>query len=160
MTHEPHDKLQADDAPAGSSRMVPVTEGEWAGWYTWVPVDDFEDHTGPFYCRPEQGGYLCGFIPEAKNRNGGGNIHGGALMTFADYALFMGALGADPALHGVTLTMNCEFIGAAEPGRLLTARTEIVREGHSIVFARGTIDDEGRPVLTFSATIKKLKRRG
>ena len=54
----------------------------------------------------------------------------------------------------------CEFIGAAEPGRLLTARTEIVREGHSIVFARGTIDDEGRPVLTFSATIKKLKRRG
>jgi acyl-coenzyme A thioesterase PaaI-like protein len=160
MSHEPHDKLQPDNAAPNSARMLPITEGEWAGWYTWVPLDDFEELAGPFYCRPEGDGLLCGFRPTAKNRNGGGNIHGGALMTFADYALFMGALGADPALHGVTLTMNSEFIGAAEPGRLLTGRTEIVRQGASIVFARGLIDDDGRPVLSFSATIKKLKKRG
>ena len=159
MSHEPHDKLQPGAAASNSARMVPIAEGEWAGWYTWVPLDDFEELAGPFYCKPENGSFLCGFRPDAKNRNGGGNIHGGALMTFADYALFMSALGADPDLHGVTLTMNCEFIGAAEPGRLLTARTEIIRQGFSIVFARGTIDDDGRPVLTFSATIKKLAKR-
>ena len=139
--------------------MVPVTEGQWAGWYTWIPVDDFEDHTGPFYCRPEQGGYLCGFIPGAKNRNGGGNIHGGALMTFADYALFVLAGGMDTAVHGVTATMNCEFVGAAVPGRMLTARGEVVRAGGSLVFVRGMIDDEGRNVLAFSATIKRLNKK-
>lgn len=139
--------------------MVPVTQGEWAGWCHWEPVDDFEEHSGPFYCKPEGAGFLCGFRPDAKNRNGGGNIHGGALMTFADYVLFMTALGADADLHGVTLTMNSEFIGAAEPGQLLTGRGEIVRAGASIIFVRGVIDDQGRPVLTFSATIKKLKPR-
>lgn len=160
MTHEPHDKLQPDDAQPGNARMVPVTEGPWAGWRHWEPVDDFEEHSGPFYCKYDEQGLLCGFRPDAKNRNGGGNIHGGALMTFADYVLFMVALGADAELHGVTLTMNCEFIGAAEPGQLLTGRGEIVRAGHSILFVRGLIDEGGRPVLTFSATIKKLKRRG
>lgn len=161
MTHEPHDKLQSDADTAGSSRLVTISEGPWAGWQHWEPVDDFEEHSGPFYCkRDADGTMLCGFLPDAKNRNGGGNIHGGALMTFADYVLFMVAMGADPDLHGVTLTMNSEFVGAAEPGRLLTGRGEIVRAGFSIVFVRGTIDDDGRAVLTFSATIKKLKKRG
>lgn len=160
MTREPHDKLQSDADTPGNSRLVTLTEGPWAGWQHWEPVDDFEEHSGPFYCKPDGEGLLCGFMPNAKNRNGGGNVHGGALMTFADYVLFMTALGADTELHGVTLTMNSEFIGAAEPGRLLTGRGEIVRAGFSIIFVRGVIDDEGRPVLTFSATIKKLKKQG
>lgn len=160
MTLEPHAKLQDDTAATGPSRLVMLTEGPWAGWQHWQPVDCFEDHAGPFYCKPERGGLLCGFRPDAKNRNGGGNIHGGALMTFADYVLFMTALGADPELRGVTLTMTSEFVGAAEPGRLLTGRGEIVRAGRSIVFVRGVIDDQDRPVLTFSATIKKLTPPG
>jgi acyl-coenzyme A thioesterase PaaI-like protein len=58
------------------------------------------------------------------------------------------------------MTMNTDFVGAAEPGRLLTARGEVVREGASIAFVRGLIDDDGRPVLAFSGTIKKFRPRG
>jgi hypothetical protein len=36
----------------------------------------------------------------------------------------------------------------------------VVREGGSMVFVRGLIEDEGRPVLAFSGTIKKFKPRG
>ena len=50
------------------------------------------------------------------------------------------------------------FDGAVDGMLLLDARGEIVRAGHSIVFVRGLIDNEGRPVLAFSATIKKLKK--
>lgn len=158
----PHDKLQSDDLPLRPG-LAPVTEGPWAGWYHWEPADDFEDHAGPFYCRPEGDGpetpVVCAFLPEKKNRNGGGNIHGGALMTFADYVLFVIAGGMTSEVHGVTVTMNCEFVGAAQPDRLLTGRGEVVRAGGSLVFVRGTIDDDGRAVLTFSATIKRLKRK-
>lgn len=159
MSHEPHDKLQSDAGTPAPSRLVTIAEGPWAGWQHWEPVDDFEEHSGPFYCKADGDGLVCGFLPDAKNRNGGGNIHGGALMTFADYVLFMTALDKEPGLHGVTLTMNSEFIGAAEPGRRLTGRGEIVRSGFSIIFVRGLIDDDGRPVLSFSATIKKLAKR-
>lgn len=159
MSHEPHDKMQPDDAAVVSSRLRRMADGPWADWYHWEPVDDFEEHAGPFYARPEGQAVVCGFLPEAKNRNGGGNIHGGSLMTFADYALFMIAGGMEASVHGVTVTMNCEFVGAAEPGRLLTARGEVVRAGFSMVFVRGMIDDDGRNVLAFSGTIKKIARR-
>lgn len=159
MSEHPHDKLQSDADTPAPSRLVPVTAGPWAGWYHWEPVDDFEEHTGPFYCQPEGDSVLCGFLPEAKNRNGGGSVHGGALMTFADYALFIIGGGMDTSVHGVTMTMNCEFVGAGEPGRMLTARGEVVRAGGSVVFVRGMIDDAGRNVLAFSGTIKRLKPR-
>lgn len=158
MTETPHDKLQGDHPPLRPG-LAPVREGEWQGWYHWEPLDDFEELAGPFYCRPEGEGVLCGWIPGEKNRNSGGNIHGGALMTYADFALFMIAGGMSNAVHGVTVTMNCEFVGAGVPGRLLTASGEVVRAGGSLVFVRGTIADESRPVLTFSGTIKRLAPR-
>ena len=157
MSETPHDKLQGDHPPLRPG-LAPVTSGQWKGWYHWEPVDSFEELAGPFYCKPDGGGILCGFRPGEKNRNGGGNIHGGALMTFADYALFMIAGGMETAVHGVTVTMNSEFVGAAEPDRLLLARGEVIRAGGRLVFLRGIISDEDRPVLTFSATIKRLRR--
>lgn len=158
MSEHTHDKLQQDELSLRPG-LAKVTEGQWAGWYHWEPVDHFEEHAGPFYCKPEGDSLVCGFIPEAKNRNGGGNIHGGALMTFADYALFMIAGGMETSVHGVTMNMNCDFVGAAEPGALLTARGEVVRAGGSVVFVRGIIDDDGRNVLSFSASIKRFKKR-
>ena len=160
MSHEPRDKLQSDADTPGPSRLKLVTAGDWAGWYHWEPVDDFEEHAGPFYCREDERGMVCAFRPAAKNRNAGGALHGGALMTFADYALFMIAGGMTGNLHGVTMTMNCDFVGAGEPGRLLTARGEVVRQGLSVAFVRGIIDDGGRAVMAFSGTIKKFKPRG
>lgn len=151
------DKLQAETNEPRRPGLVPVTSGEWAGWYHYEPSDRFEDHTGPFYCKPEGDGVVCGFMPEAKNCNAGGNVHGGAVMTFADYALFMIAGGMDASVHGVTVTCNVEFVGGAEPGKLLTARGEVIRAGFSMVFVRGIINDGDRPVTAFSGTIKKLR---
>lgn len=157
MSHEPHDKMQSDARTPGSSRLMPISEGDWAGWYHYEPSDRFEDHTGPFYCKPDGAGVVCGFRPEAKNCNAGGNVHGGSVMTFADYALFMIAGGMDASVHGVTVTCNVEFVDGAEPGKLLTARGEVVRAGFSMVFVRGMICDGDRPVTVFSGTLKKVR---
>lgn len=158
MSHEPHDKLLPDDGTQPRRPgLVPVREGQWAGWYHYEPADAFEDYTGPFHCRPDADGSLvCGFMPEPKNCNAGGNIHGGSLMTFADYALFMIAENGAP-VGGVTVTMASEFVGPGRAGALLTARGEVTRKGGSLIFVRGKISDGEEPVLTFSATIKKLR---
>ncbi len=140
--------------------LVPISDGDWAGWLRWPGTDPFEDHTGPFFARYDAGGAIeCGFRPDAKNRNGGGNVHGGALLTFADFSLFMIASAVLPEFHGVTATLNAEFVGAARPDRLLTARGEVVKAGRSLIFVRGTIDDAGEAVMSFSGVIKKITRR-
>jgi uncharacterized protein (TIGR00369 family) len=147
-----------DTTTSPGTRLIPITEGEWAGWLRWPGTDPFEDHTGPFFARPEGDQLVCGFRPEAKNRNGGGNVHGGALLTFADFSLFMIASAEPPEFHAVTATLNAEFVGAARPDRLLTARGEVVKAGRSMIFVRGLIDDEGAMVMSFSGVIKKINR--
>ncbi|WP_085809032.1 PaaI family thioesterase [Sphingomonas sp. TZW2008] len=141
-------------------RLVPVNDGPWQDWLRWPGTDPFEDHTGPFFARYTADGAIeCGFRPEAKNRNGGGNVHGGALLTFADFSLFMIASAALPEFYGVTATLNAEFVGAARPDHLLTARGEVTKAGRSLIFVRGLIDDAGEPVMSFSGVIKKITRR-
>ena len=141
---------------AQDGRLVRVETGEWAGWSLWQPGDPFEDHAGPFYSRGDARGTVCGFLPRACHRNGYGAIHGGALMTFADFALFRIAAGMTRSLHGVTMTFNAEFLAPALPDRLLTARGDVLREGRSIVFVRGTIAQDGADVLAFSGAIKRV----
>ncbi len=140
-------------------RPIEVTQGEWAGWRVWS-ADPYEILSGPFYCRQDSSGaMICAFRAAAKHMNGGGFMHGGALMTFADYALF--CIGHEALADGgsVTASLNGEFIDAAREGELIEARGEVVRAGGSLVFIRGLVETAGRPLLNFSAIVKKVRRR-
>jgi len=130
------------------------------GYQKWEGFDAFEDQSGPYYFRElEDGTYRCAFISEAKHMNGQGNMHGGAMMTFADYAIFVIARPAIENVPAVTLTLNSEFISAAGIGEFIEATGEIVRETGSLVFVRGKIFSGDRPLLTFSGVLKKIRRR-
>src|SRR5690606_10647268 len=75
--------------PTGSGGVT-LTEGPFAGWTTWSQGGDpYESLIGPFYFRSEpEGGARCVFEPKPHHCNGGGAIHGGCLMSFADFSLF------------------------------------------------------------------------
>ena len=45
----------------------------------------------PFYYKNEAGQFVCAFVAEMKNCNTYGGVHGGVLMTFADFSLCMAA---------------------------------------------------------------------
>ena len=65
-----------------------MTTGEFAGWTHWAH-DPFESRSGPFYYRTEENDEIvCAFRAEDRHMNGAGFMHGGCLMTFADFALF------------------------------------------------------------------------
>ena len=136
-----------------------ITEGEWAGWRLWSG-DPFELLSGPFYCRREDGGGMaCAFRAEQKQMNGAGFMHGGCLLTFADYALFCIASDALAGVHSVTASLNAEFVDSARVGDIVEARGEVIRDARSMVFVRGLISTAGRPLLTFSAIVKKVRPR-
>ena len=134
------------------------TEGEFAGWYTWTR-DAFETHTGPFWHRMEDDGTIrCAFRVEKKHLNGSKNVHGGCFMSFADYCLFAVAA---PIMDGpgVTVAFSCEFLDAAREGELVEGFVEITRAGGSLIFLRGVLKSTERTLLTFSSTIKRMKRK-
>jgi uncharacterized protein (TIGR00369 family) len=134
------------------------TTGEFKGWRTWSR-DNFETHNGPFYHRMEDDGRIaCAFRVEKKHLNGASNVHGGAFMSFADYCLFAVA---SPLLQGpaVTVSLGCEFLDAAREGELVEGTCEVMRAGGSMIFLRGVLRSGDRALLTFSGTIKRVKRR-
>lgn len=133
--------------------------GEFDGWLTWAGHDRFEDQSGPYFFRYEaDGSVLCAFRAEAKHMNGGGFMHGGALLTFADFCLFAIGERVLKDHRSVTVSLNGEFAGSCVAGDLVECRGEVVRDG-GLVFLRGVVSTGGRPLLNFSAIVKKLKPR-
>lgn len=135
-----------------------VTEGPFQGWCTWLYGDEpFETLTGPFHLRDEPDGTTrCGVLPEARHTNATGVLHGGFLMTFADFAMFAIARKELPGF-AVTVSAHSDFVGAGRAGELLEATGEVVRATRSLVFVRGMMSQGATTVMTFSGV---LKRRG
>jgi len=146
-----------------TSKLTEVTEGEWAGW-SWYPGGDpYEDLAGPFYFKSDDDGQLvCAFRAEHRHMNGGLVMHGGCVMTFADFALFVIARDALVGAPTVTATFNCELVGTARIGELVECRGDVVKAGRSMVFVRGIISNAsqgGEPIASFSSVLKKTGKR-
>ncbi len=134
------------------------------GWYTWgdLPEGSFAAATGKIIFRPDgEGRGLCRMFPTDNHLNFGGSIHGGAVMSFIDMALFGGGrcAGMDEG-HYVTLDCSTHFIGRGRANVPLDAHVQLVNQtpgGH--VFFIGTCTQDGEPTHSFSGTLKRIKQR-
>ncbi|WP_395672140.1 PaaI family thioesterase [Phenylobacterium sp.] len=136
-----------------------IADGEWAGWVSY-PGEPFEDHAGPFFYRlGEDGAPVCAMRVEARHLNSFGGVHGGALMAFADYALFIIARDALRERTAVTAGFDAAFLGAATAGALIECRGDVLRNGRSLVAVRGVMTAAGEPVMSFSGLLKKTSYR-
>ena len=132
------------------------------GWTLWEGIDPYENMAGPFYMKRdnETGHHLSAFRCEEKHMNGGGFLHGGLLMTFADYALFVIAEDALTETHSVTLTCQTDFLASGAPiGENIYAEGEVTRDTRSLVFVRGRTFIGDTTLTTFTGIIKKTKLR-
>lgn len=135
-----------------------IETGPWAGWKTW-PQDTFETGTGPFYARKdEQGRTVCRFVAEPRHMNGGGFMHGGCFLTFADFACY--AI-AEEHTQGPTVTVNLsgDFLAAARVGDVMEATGEVTRAGGRLIYVRGLVTAGGTPALSFTSVITRVKRK-
>lgn len=146
--------------PTGDSANVHqeaiVSSGEFSGWRR-LPLEHFNNHVGPFYHRHEEGVLVCSFRAEIKNTNANGAVHGGSLLTLADYSMYVAGSQRIGSRNIVTIALGSEFLGAAFAGELLEARTEVLAAGGSLVFLRGVMTAGERPVLNYSGTFKRVR---
>jgi len=128
-----------------------------AGYQLWGEDDPFENMIGPFYMKEcDDGSHRTAFWSEARHCNSSGVLHGGLLMSFADYSLF--AI-ARSALSGpsVTVGFNSEFIAAAGAGSLIESTGELMRATGSLLFVRGTVFTADTALMSFSGIVKRLR---
>lgn len=139
--------------------QIEVTDGEFAGWSYWDDEPFEVEAVGPFYFRLEDDVPVAAFRAERKHMNGAGVVHGGCLLTFADFALFAIASHAMDGAYGLTVALTSEFLAGPKEGERIEARGEVLRAGGSLIFVRGLVTGDGTPCLNFSGTIKRLRRK-
>ncbi len=137
--------------------MNKILDGPLKGFAPWGDLDPFEAAIGPYYFRKEAGGtFLSAFLAEARHANADGFVHGGALMSFADYTCFVIARSHLKDFN-VTVSLNSDFIAAAKTGCIYYGAGKVVRATRSLVFVSGEIYSDEKTVLTFSAILKPMK---
>ena len=131
---------------------------ELSGYKTLVGADPAEDYIGPFYYKALASGYDFAFKASQNHCNMTGIVHGGVLMTFADYCLCMAATDAY-AEDCVTVSFNSEFISAGEIDHIISGAAHVTLKTGSMVFVRGEITQDDQIVMTFSAVVKRLRKK-
>ena len=119
--------------------------------------DPFEDHVGPLGYKVVDGTITFAFLADARHRNTAGTVHGGMLMTFADFALCLTATWDQPGEKCVTVSCNIEFVAPGRPGDLIEASGEVVRRTKSLTFVRGQVYADDRILLNYSAIVKRIR---
>lgn len=129
--------------------QIPATYRHWHG-------DKAEDFLGPFFFRIEGEIIHTAFRVDAHHCNSHNSLHGGVMMSFADYTLCLAANGGGPT--GVaTISCNNEFTAPAFQGDLVLGRSETIKRGRSLIFVRCELVVEDRVILMSSAVTKLLR---
>lgn len=138
-----------------------------AGYSVFVPPDPFEDHTGPFYFKitgdaRQPGSVHCVLPTAARHGNYVGGVHGGATLTFADYALCLvagrAADGGTNNSFAMTVSIAVEFLDGGRVGAPLEATGEPLQVTGRMAFARGTITQRGRTIALWSGVCRHVPR--
>src|SRR5213078_2271826 len=138
-----------------------------ARYSVFVPSDPFEDHTGPFYFRIEgdaaRAGSVHCVLPTAPHHgNYAGGVHGGAILTFADYALCLvagrAADGGTNSAFAMTVSIAAEFLDAGRIGPPLEASGEPLQVTGRMAFARGSVTQQGKTIALWSGVCRHVPR--
>jgi uncharacterized protein (TIGR00369 family) len=146
------------DLPTGASE-----DKDNPGWFSWgeFPRGSFAAATGKLMFRPDgEGRATCRMFPTEAHGNMGGSIHGGAVMSFIDMAMFAGGRCAGMAEgHYVTLDLTTHFVARGRPGEPLDAHVELVRQTRGHAFLQGIVTQAGEPCYSFTGTLKRIRER-
>jgi uncharacterized protein (TIGR00369 family) len=132
------------------------------GWWTWALADEtrFNAVIGKLLVRAGEPGYAtCRMFPEEAHANLGDMVHGGAILTFIDMALFAGGrLAGANVMRAVTLDLSTRFLAPGKVGVPLDAEVELLRETKRLAFFAGKVVQEGELVASFSGALRKSSR--
>ena len=86
---------------------------------------------------------------------GGGLLHGGALVSLADTAVVMAVKSLlPPQTHFATISMETKFLYPVKQGTVV-ARAQIIGQEGRAFYGQATVcNEDGRPVLEFSSVFK------
>lgn len=134
-----------------------------SGYTLYDPSDPYEDYVGPIYYRRLDDGVPCVMPTDARHANAGGVLHGGVLLTFADYALCSASShaasgGKMPGSFSMTLSLTVQFLAAGAIGPAIESTGQATQVTGRLAFVRGSITQQGKRLATYSGVCRHIAR--
>lgn len=132
------------------------------GWMLWWLKQDgrFNTQLGRLRLRRDGEKVVVRLVPTRILTNFREHIHGGAIMTFIDSAMFAASveLGCERAESGVTVDCTVQFLRSASAEAPIDATIEITRETGRLIFLRGLLEQDGELMSSFTGLLRKGPR--
>ncbi|MBL8675325.1 MAG: PaaI family thioesterase [Rhodospirillales bacterium] len=127
------------------------------------PSDPFEDYVGPIHYRNDGPAVHSVMPTDARHANAGGILHGGAILTFADYALCVtcghaASGGQVPGSFAMTVSLNVQFLAPGRLGPAIESTGTATQVTGRMAFARGSVWQEGVRLATYSGVTRHISR--
>jgi acyl-coenzyme A thioesterase PaaI-like protein len=117
-----------------------------AGYTAVFGEQGFNKYVGPVWQSPDKREFL--FDVRDIHLNGGHSLHGGMAMALADIVMGRSVRDALENQTAMTISLNCDLIGAAKIGDRIRGEAKITRRTRSIVFIGCELTVQGKPILT------------
>jgi len=89
-----------------------------------------------------------------------GTLHGGMIMSFIDYTMFVVCLEAIKEQSFVTVSCSTEFLNPSINDEIIYGDGEITQETKSMIFVKGKIfNNQNKKISTFSGILKKIRSK-
>ena len=133
----------AQDIPAGYRKVD-------------LPTNAFMNANGPVYVRMDGESLVLGLRIEDRHCNSNAMCHGGMLLTLADLILTIGVnVQAKLSRFLPTVSVTCDFLGAAAKGTWVEARVSVLRTTRNLAFAQGLLTlEDGTAIARISGILK------
>ena len=100
----------------------------------------------------------CFFECKKHHLNAMGTLHGGMIMSFIDYTMFVICLDSIREQSFVTVSCSTEFLNPSIGDKIIYGNGEITQETKSMIFIKGRIfNKKNINISTFSGILKKVK---
>ncbi|WP_066556218.1 PaaI family thioesterase [Croceicoccus bisphenolivorans] len=93
-----------------------------------------------------------------RHTNVNGVMHGGAILSLIDSAMFAGStvITAKDQMRAVTVDLQVQFLSPGILGRSIDALVEVTRETGRMLFMRGLVVQDEERVASFTGLFRKL----
>ena len=129
---------------------------ELKDFQTWHVEEPYENFVGPFYFKIKDDKTIAAFNFKDHHTNSINSLHGGMIMSFADYALFIIGHKYTSKSNYVTISCSTEFLMASYEKGIIFSDGEITKATKSLLFLKGRIYNDEGVIASFSGILKKI----
>lgn len=126
------------------------------GFEKFIVDSPFDNHFGDIYTKEIDGRLVTGFLVSEQHLNVAGNLHGGAIASFADWQVLAAKHQENITAHTPTINLSVDYLSPGLLGDWLESYVTLQKRTGRMLFTRAEIR-RGEDIIARSNAIYSIR---